>query len=256
MKKVSRILKIVTAVATVLLFGFLAWSCIDVYRIGSSANPNHSGVHIAPVFTREIAASRLAYVRPWLFGYMVLLFTTALIRAKAGKINCELPLGAENRLRLVKKRIAQLPEMAQREERLRRNILIVTAVAVLLCILPGVLYLTRGENFSSWELESVMGQLALHVLPCVAVAYALMIAAVFLLEGSMEREITILKTVETKPNEKSEKPEKTKEKCTLRLRFALCVAALLLIVLGVINGGARDVLIKAVNICTECIGLG
>ena len=30
----------------------------------------------------------------------------------------------------------------------------------------------------------------------------------------------------------------------------------LLIVLGVLNGGARDVLAKAVKICSECIGLG
>ena len=32
--------------------------------------------------------------------------------------------------------------------------------------------------------------------------------------------------------------------------------ALVLILLGILNGGLRDVLIKAVNICTECIGLG
>ena len=40
------------------------------------------------------------------------------------------------------------------------------------------------------------------------------------------------------------------------LRLFLFAAALLLIVLGVQNGGIRDVLIKAINICTECIGLG
>ena len=32
--------------------------------------------------------------------------------------------------------------------------------------------------------------------------------------------------------------------------------AILFIVLGVMNGGLRDVLVKAINICTECIGLG
>ncbi len=29
-----------------------------------------------------------------------------------------------------------------------------------------------------------------------------------------------------------------------------------LIIAGAANGGLRDVLIKAINICTECIGLG
>ena len=37
---------------------------------------------------------------------------------------------------------------------------------------------------------------------------------------------------------------------------ALFAGALVLIVLGVLNGGARDVLAKAIKICSECIGLG
>ncbi len=37
---------------------------------------------------------------------------------------------------------------------------------------------------------------------------------------------------------------------------ALVCTALLLIALGVMNGGAQDVLAKAIKICSECIGLG
>ena len=37
---------------------------------------------------------------------------------------------------------------------------------------------------------------------------------------------------------------------------ALFVTGLLLVTLGVMNGGAQDVLAKAVRICSECIGLG
>lgn len=40
------------------------------------------------------------------------------------------------------------------------------------------------------------------------------------------------------------------------LRLTLLAIAAALIVWGAVNGGARDVLVKAVNICTECIGLG
>lgn len=39
-------------------------------------------------------------------------------------------------------------------------------------------------------------------------------------------------------------------------RMALYILAAALIAAGVLNGGMRDVLIKAINICTECIGLG
>ncbi len=36
----------------------------------------------------------------------------------------------------------------------------------------------------------------------------------------------------------------------------LLLISVVLIVLGVMNGGLYDVLVKAINICTECIGLG
>ena len=40
------------------------------------------------------------------------------------------------------------------------------------------------------------------------------------------------------------------------LQIALIGIAIGLIVVGVFNGSARDVLYKAINICTECVGLG
>ena len=43
---------------------------------------------------------------------------------------------------------------------------------------------------------------------------------------------------------------------TKSVRLLLLAVAVVFIVLGVMNGGLRDVLVKAINICTECIGLG
>ena len=40
------------------------------------------------------------------------------------------------------------------------------------------------------------------------------------------------------------------------VRSVLYVLAVILVVVGIGNGGMRDVLIKAINICTECIVLG
>lgn len=40
------------------------------------------------------------------------------------------------------------------------------------------------------------------------------------------------------------------------LRAVIVAAAAAFILMGIFNGSARDVLYKAANICTECIGLG
>lgn len=48
----------------------------------------------------------------------------------------------------------------------------------------------------------------------------------------------------------------TKPRAKGAVRILLLSASAVLIVLGIFNGGLRDVLIKAINICTECIGLG
>ena len=45
----------------------------------------------------------------------------------------------------------------------------------------------------------------------------------------------------------------TRKKILWAVLFA---AAVVLIILGVMNGGMRDVLAKAINICLECIGIG
>lgn len=49
-----------------------------------------------------------------------------------------------------------------------------------------------------------------------------------------------------------EKPVSSKSS----VRILLYVIAAFFVILGIFNHGMRDVLVKAINICTECIGLG
>ncbi len=54
---------------------------------------------------------------------------------------------------------------------------------------------------------------------------------------------------------KKERPKARKAGVAL-VRIALAAAGVALVALGVYNGGMKDVLLKAINICTQCIGLG
>lgn len=51
-------------------------------------------------------------------------------------------------------------------------------------------------------------------------------------------------------------PRQQSEKAVTIARLTILSIGILFIILGVVNGGSRDVLVKAINICTECIGLG
>lgn len=51
-------------------------------------------------------------------------------------------------------------------------------------------------------------------------------------------------------------PRTCSAKKVLIFRLLLLCLGVLFIIAGVANGGSRDVLVKAINICTECIGLG
>ena len=70
---------------------------------------------------------------------------------------------------------------------------------------------------------------------------------------------TRMKELELRRSAQKRKPDAAApEKTTGRnvIRVIIAAAAVALIVLGVMNGGMFDVLVKAINICTECIGLG
>ena len=61
---------------------------------------------------------------------------------------------------------------------------------------------------------------------------------------------------ETKGGRSPRIGEQPSDRGTNAVRIALLLAAGALMVLGAMNGSMEDVLRKAINICTECIGLG
>ena len=100
-----------------------------------------------------------------------------------------------------------------------------------------------------------MGDMLWHVLPPLALGFTAALIGDRINEASRLREIEALKGAPRR-TPKAAVEALPEADGTLALRLALLSAAVALIVLGVMNGGARDVLIKAINLCTECIGLG
>ena len=249
-------LRWLTAIVTVLLALLLSWQCIDLYVTGNSPdNLDANGVHITPVFTVDKVSQRLTALLPAFGGYALIALLTLAVQAGAAPSakTKRLTAPAESRLRLMKARVAELPDAAKAEERLRCRTWWTAGLAAAVCTAGALTYLLNRDNFTSWELEGVMGQMLLHVGPWVLIVFGVLMAAALVCGRSMERGLEALKgalksapavqTVNARP-------------AVGIVRVALLLAAIGCIVWGVCNGGLYDVLVKAINICTECIGLG
>lgn len=256
-KKVS-VMRIVLSVATVLLLLLLAWNCLDIYLTGTSAgNLDENGLYIQNVYRADDVAKRLSSVLFWGVLYAVLVLTALSVLSKAAERKVLPDIEPDNMLRLLKKRTGALPEEALAQERYRKKVRLSALLAVVLCIVMCLRYLLDGSNFTSWELEVVMAKMLLHILPWVVLGFAIAFAATYACRRSIKTEAALIKaSAEKKPADAAEKKDKTKKITTAKVQIALYLLAAVLIVLGIDNGGMRDVFIKAVNICTECIGLG
>lgn len=253
MSKLLAWLRCLTALATMVLAAYLCWQCIDIYTTGNRPdNLDASGVHIAQVYTAQDVGMRLAPLAWPAVGYVLLTGVTAVVSTRVPQKQTHAALTVESRLRLMKRGIEVLPEVAVREEKLRRKVRLAAGAVVLGCIGACAAYLLDGSNFVSWELEAVVGRLLAHLLPWLLLGFAAAYEAMHFCDQSMARECEQLKGQPAG----AAHPAREGRMPVNALRIVLLGAAILFIVLGVMNGGLHDVLVKAINICTECIGLG
>ena len=249
MDRALRVMRYLLAAATIAVCLLLCWQAVDIYLTGNSPeNFSAPGVRIAPVYSREIVGSRLAAISPALLAYLALAAGGLVLQAAAGGEPKGRPaVPAEDRLRALRGRAGEVPPPAEAGR-------LCAAAVILACAVLSGTYLLNARNFSSLDLEAVMGDMVLRVAPWVALALAAGAAASVLNGRSVLREIEILKSAPQKKPEPA--PPAGKRSPLPVVRAVLCAAAVGLIALGAANGGLWDVLVKAVNICTECIGLG
>ena len=126
------------------------------------------------------------------------------------------------------------------------------ALAVILAAGAVVLYVNGAARRAENPLESIYtaekaGQVMKAALPVFLVLLCAL--AVSIVSGVKP------KTGKASKNAVRMKPQ-AEPKHVNTLRAVVVIAAVLLIIAGILNGGALDVLVKAINICTECVGLG
>ena len=252
----KRILPTAVTVLTLLLCAALCLSALSLYREGTARRAETSASE--PVFTAEGAGRQLLRVAP----LAALWLAAAAAAAVTGHTASASPAAQDpdTALRLLEARVSELPEAARKERGLRRRNGLLCAAALVLCAGWALLWLLDRSHFESWDLEAVMGAMLLHTVPPAVLAFAAMYLRARADDASRNREIVLLREQVRRQPPESARPVPVSAVSETRgrrvLRAALYAAAVLLVVLGICNGGLRDVFVKAVNICTECIGLG
>lgn len=143
----------------------------------------------------------------------------------------------------------QILAQQQRRNRYSR----ICALVLTVCSLVFLIYALDSRHFHPSDINRSMIRAMTVLLPCLAVSIATCIFTVSARQKSIQQEIELLKQC---PKADTPLKESPKASSFRNIRYVLLLAALALAVFGYAAGGTADVLTKAVNICTECIGLG
>lgn len=262
-EKIQQIYAIVIGVFVVAIGIALICVAADIYY-----SNRDSGV----VFTREIVGERLrAFIAPFVILIVAIaagvIFPIYEVRAK---------FTSENTARLLS---SKLPSGGDGEEyeaalvrfgklnKLRIVLWSVTGALLLGCTIATLCYMLNSANFPSENITLEIFGLVGNVLPWIATAFVVLIVASVLSGVIAKRRVKEIKTLIKFGNGEKATDREIKFISDLRkllsnnvslwvVRGVVFAVGVTFIVLGVLNGGANDVLIKAINICTECIGLG
>lgn len=137
----------------------------------------------------------------------------------------------------------------------RKTHTIIRTIILVVCSAAFLFYALNSANFHQSEINSSMIDAMKILVPCSLVSFAYALFVSIHNEKSIQKEIELVKNLPP-ASTVVENEIVTEEKRLSPYRNAILVAAIILVVYGFLNGGTIDVLAKAINICTECIGLG
>ncbi len=255
LQNIRLIYSIVLSLMLIVTGILLMIACVNIYKIGNrpftTENISNAFAKIAIPVWITVALIAIGMIGTLFFpdeksrvkAMKEKKSTLALLQNKLNMDACD-----KNTLTLLKK------------EQKTHTVLQIGAIAIV-CVatIPALIYAFNFNNYSADYNASVISA-CLWILPCAFVAMGIAVAFLYLENACVDRQIKHIKSalVQFGSASSATDPKKHPDRAKLiwGIRIALLVAAIALIIAGILNGGMADVLTKATNICTECIGLG
>ena len=259
MKK-GKIFLFLEAAVCLLLTGWLALAAVAVFREGSARKAENP---LADIYTPDAVAEKFAPVVPLFLISLGLLAAGLLLGIRDEK--ADQPVRDTEISRDLVSACVAYPSDAMKKERLIQKRLSFTGWGLfVLCMVPAAVYLASPEHFPRDDPESMFSALLRVLLPWTAAGLGALAVTGLLRDRSLRREteaaraqLRAEKTIQSKRTENVPLvPNKRTGSGKVLTQTVLMALAAAFIVAGVLNGSALDVLIKAITICSECIGLG
>lgn len=254
-KRIRLIYGIVLGAMSVVAGICLIIACLGIYRSGGEQ-----------IYTPEKVAAAFAQIVVPVYVCLVLII---------GGFILDLVLPAENTkckpeknyrailARFLSKRDLDIcaPTIRKEIEAQRRNRKLHAWISLGLLALGSIVFLSYGanpHNFHQSEINTSMINAMWVLLPCLAVPFGYAVFSAYFTRHSLQKEIELVKQISTTDKKQPQTiPAKDSRKWVLlAVRCTLLCVGIGILVYGFFAGGTADVLTKAVNICTECVGLG
>lgn len=246
---------------------------VGIALICVAADIYYSGKGTGVIYTREIVGNRLLQLAiPLIFWIAAIIFGAVF---PLYKVKAKMP--PEQALKKLQTRVPTsgdgesytAAQAAYKKAFIVRLVSWLVALAVVLAAAIAILcYVANTAHFAKDVTDDIFAMVK-NVLPWLAAAFAASVAASVVSGIFANKQIASAKTMIKDGDKSAPKMQSSDPKFLSALkeffdkpvviwaiRGAILIIAVTFIIVGIVNGGAHDVLVKAINICQECIGLG
>ena len=260
---IKKIYSIIIVILTVLLAVLSIAQVVDIYLSGiepGNQNQMYTEEIIWEHFT-NIAIPLVIWIASLIFGFVFYIIFPSKEKLESKMANKDLLKLFASRLPDDITSFEAETNNIKKERKSRTIALIFVIVSLVILSIPCFVYLFNPAHFTKdGDLMIEAGTMVLNILPWYLLGTGALIAYKVYTNVSYNNEINHIKSIlSLSQNNKRPvivKPSQLNKKAVTTLRIVVFTVAITFIITGIINGGAADVLKKAINICTECIGLG
>ena len=233
-------------------------ACLQIYRTGIANDASQ-------IYTREIVAQAFAKISTMVYICLALMI---------GGLVLDLALPIEKKqqkpeknLPLIRRKLQEKTDLDACDETLRKAVAKEQKQRQGMDTLVFILLFTNlygiwdyAADPTHWDANSTPSMVTAVVVMLVRlfIPFIFTVFAVYRSRKSLEREIALMRQAAAQAPQEAEKavPKMRSNRVANIVRTALLIIGALLVILGACNEGTADILTKAVNICTECVGLG